>query len=705
MATYYPNSTNNQREVVPTLYLRDPAPELSPANMMMYMNYSSSTGSYSDALAGNSVELPSVGASELNPSQQGILGSFSVSHAGDQGFSGWRDGRNEMLFMQPTSGSMTIQSIGAADDLVHRSVAESSQMSLQTQLGILHGGTSLQGQGLSLSLSTQIQPAVPVTSFEFRHPNPGFTSFLTNPTISGEGGSGNGSCRDDESSPSRHSRNSDYLQPSFAGGNHEAMKREGLNNLQASVNAKQMHSDPSPCAYPGLASTIPNSKYLKAAQQLLDEVVNVQKALKQHKAGKGSAETDKGSKDMSTLPPSTGMSSNTQDSTSNSASELSPAERQELQNKVTKLLSMLDEVDRRYRQYYHQMQIVVSSFDVIAGCGAAKPYTALALETISRHFRCLRDAINDQITATRRTLGEQDAGGNKGGGISRLRFVDQHIRQQRALQQLGMMQQHAWRPQRGLPESSVSVLRAWLFEHFLHPYPKDSDKIMLARQTGLTRSQVSNWFINARVRLWKPMVEEMYKEEFGDAEMDSNSSSENASKAAKNDSKVSDDRREESQQNSKPANSDVEMSGSMTGTSFQNAAHGEDDMDYVGMKLRADQRVNVDDSSLLQDAFVQSDGSSSAKFMTADAAYQQMAELGRFGNGGGVSLTLGLQHCNTGGLSMSGGNHHSFIPMRGDEMYTAATSLGPDTTDYDCIDPGNRSRRFNSSHMLHDFVA
>lgn len=24
--------------------------------------------------------------------------------------------------------------------------------------------------------------------------------------------------------------------------------------------------------------------------------------------------------------------------------------------------------------------------------------------------------------------------------------------------------------------------------------------------------QVSNWFINARVRLWKPMIEEMYRE-------------------------------------------------------------------------------------------------------------------------------------------------------------------------------------------------
>jgi len=24
--------------------------------------------------------------------------------------------------------------------------------------------------------------------------------------------------------------------------------------------------------------------------------------------------------------------------------------------------------------------------------------------------------------------------------------------------------------------------------------------------------QVSNWFINARVRLWKPMIEEMYED-------------------------------------------------------------------------------------------------------------------------------------------------------------------------------------------------
>ncbi|VAH66390.1 unnamed protein product [Triticum turgidum subsp. durum] len=41
-------------------------------------------------------------------------------------------------------------------------------------------------------------------------------------------------------------------------------------------------------------------------------------------------------------------------------------------------------------------------------------------------------------------------------------------------------------------------------------YPTDGDKQMLAKQTGLTRNQVSNWFINARVRLWKPMVEEIH---------------------------------------------------------------------------------------------------------------------------------------------------------------------------------------------------
>ncbi|CAN8271376.1 unnamed protein product [Cochlearia groenlandica] len=277
------------------------------------------------------------------------------------------------------------------------------------------------------------------------------------------------------------------------------MMQQGLSlGLSSRIETTQVMS--------GFTRTIHNSKYLKAAQQLLDEAVNVKKALKQfHPQGDKIDEEKKKLQEPNTNP------------------DIPQAERQELQNKLSKLLSILDEVDKRYKQYYHQMQIVVSSFDVIAGCGAAKPYTALALQTISRHFRCLRDAISGKILAIRTSLGggsEHDGSDGRGVVISRLRNVDQHVRQQRALQRLGVVMQplnHTWRPQRGLPDSSVMILRAWLFEHFLHPYPKDSDKIMLARQTGLSRGQVSNWFINARVRLWKPMVEEMYKEEFVDS--------------------------------------------------------------------------------------------------------------------------------------------------------------------------------------------
>lgn len=116
------------------------------------------------------------------------------------------------------------------------------------------------------------------------------------------------------------------------------------------------------------------------------------------------------------------------------------------------------------------MQIVISWFEQAAGIGSAKTYTALALQTISKQFRCLKDAIMGQIRAASKSLGEENslAGGKLEG--SRLKFVDNQLRQQRALQQLGMIQHNAWRPQRGLPERSVSVLRAWLFEHFLHPY-------------------------------------------------------------------------------------------------------------------------------------------------------------------------------------------------------------------------------------------
>nr|XP_029119531.1 BEL1-like homeodomain protein 7 isoform X3 [Elaeis guineensis]XP_029119532.1 BEL1-like homeodomain protein 7 isoform X3 [Elaeis guineensis]XP_029119533.1 BEL1-like homeodomain protein 7 isoform X3 [Elaeis guineensis]XP_029119534.1 BEL1-like homeodomain protein 7 isoform X3 [Elaeis guineensis]XP_029119535.1 BEL1-like homeodomain protein 7 isoform X3 [Elaeis guineensis]XP_029119536.1 BEL1-like homeodomain protein 7 isoform X3 [Elaeis guineensis]XP_029119539.1 BEL1-like homeodomain protein 7 len=671
MATFYTSSTN-QRDAMPNLCLRDPGhtpyPEPSITGNMLYLNYPSSSP-YSDALTGdaqsqqNSVELPVPTAMISQGSS--VEGAHMVSsHLGKNAYNAWRDGRIEMSFMQTIGGP-----ISGSGNLVRNSVSNECQMGLQTQLGTLNGQnlslqqsnvSTMQNQGLSLSLSTEIL----VPSFQYRPTSSDISLFGPHQSNLGNGGS----CRDDDS------------------GN------------------KNMHANLSPYGVSSHTSSVPNSKYLKAAQELLVEVVNVRKALK-HKADNGqsvhSSAGTTGCKDTDGASKSEGMPSNPQESTANSSSELSPSERQDLQNKVTKLLAMLDEVDSRYKQYYHQMQIVVSSFDIIAGFGAAKPYTALALQTISQHFRCLRDAIGGQIRATRKSLGEQDSSISQGGGIARLRYIDQQLRQQRAMQQFGMMQQHSWRPQRGLPESSVSILRAWLFEHFLHPYPKDSEKLMLARQTGLTRSQVSNWFINARVRLWKPMIEDMYKEEFGGTEIDSNSSSENPPKC-KDEIRSSEDREDlqnfsaersqTNQLNDSKSKAIHTMDTGRASASFQHETNSNNA--YMNLKLN-EQRPTSDDGSLLQDTLTHSDGS--GRYM----AYQ-MAEVGRYGNTG-FSLTLGLQHCD-GSVPISN-NQHRFLTVRGEDIYGAAAPIGADTADYEFMNMEDRQHRFGSSNLQHDFVA
>ncbi|KAL6526074.1 hypothetical protein OROHE_015598 [Orobanche hederae] len=531
---------------------------------------------------------------------------------------------------------------------------------------VLQGGSNMQGQGLlSLSLGTNVQSVMQMPSIQYQNnDNTDFSSVLGhNGLIGGE--------NEDNSYRTKQTRGeSNYM-------------------LSSVPSNSDVANEVAPYGTMSIARAVSNSKYLRATQQLLDEVVNVKKDVREHNARNETlkdlkekeGELGNGGSDPADTPKASGNSSN----------ELSVAEKQELQNKITKLLSMLDEVDRRYRQYYHQMQIVVSSFDMIAGSGAAKPYTSLALQTISRHFRSLRDAISAQIVAARKSLGEEDSSSNdKGVGISRLRYVDRQLRQQRALQQLGIMQQHAWRPQRGLPETSVSVLRAWLFEHFLHPYPKDSEKIMLARQAGLTRSQVSNWFINARVRLWKPMVEEMYKEETGDADMDSNSSSEKTN--------TKDNKGEDSHQattstgqhqlieSKRDRMTDIDIMGSDKISVFHNVMHN----DYGIGKIREGQNSLFPDENTVV--------CQSERFMSA--AYH-ITELERFGNVDlPVSLTLGLQQCEGDRLSMADSGNHGFNPLRGVVYSNAASAMANETADFDCMDSGNRQHQFVSGRSV-----
>ncbi|KAB2081111.1 hypothetical protein ES319_A05G109900v1 [Gossypium barbadense] len=282
-------------------------------------------------------------------------------------------------------------------------------------------------------------------------------------------------------------------------------KADGKSLQDAGGTSAYVHRQTIPLGpFTGYATILKNSRFLKPAQELLDEFCHISNS----KPVKVCDTSEEIPGEVSACKESNSGASATFYSSNESC-------KHEYQQKKAKLVYMHEEVCRRYKLYHQQMQMVVSSFESVAGLGAAIPYVPLALKTVARDFRCLRNAILDQIKHVSRALGEDllspttGTSGSKGDiNMSGLKCFGQKS----GGVNMGFLepQQHSWRPQRGLPERSVAILRAWLFEHFLHPYPTDTDKHMLATQTGLSRNQVSNWFINARVRVWKPMVEEIH---------------------------------------------------------------------------------------------------------------------------------------------------------------------------------------------------
>jgi hypothetical protein len=47
---------------------------------------------------------------------------------------------------------------------------------------------------------------------------------------------------------------------------------------------------------------------------------------------------------------------------------------------------------------------------------------------------------------------------------------------------------------------SVKILKNWLSTHSKHPYPNEEEKEMLQKQTGLSKTQITNWLANTRRR-------------------------------------------------------------------------------------------------------------------------------------------------------------------------------------------------------------
>ncbi|KAL3319699.1 hypothetical protein Ciccas_001628 [Cichlidogyrus casuarinus] len=67
-----------------------------------------------------------------------------------------------------------------------------------------------------------------------------------------------------------------------------------------------------------------------------------------------------------------------------------------------------------------------------------------------------------------------------------------------------------------LPKRATQIMKQWLFQNLVHPYPTEDQKRVIANQTNLTLLQVNNWFINARRRILQPMLDASNKISLGD---------------------------------------------------------------------------------------------------------------------------------------------------------------------------------------------
>ncbi|OQV17943.1 putative Homeobox protein PKNOX2 [Hypsibius exemplaris] len=110
----------------------------------------------------------------------------------------------------------------------------------------------------------------------------------------------------------------------------------------------------------------------------------------------------------------------------------------------------------------------------------------------------------DQISMTGEVLSPGSAGGG-GGGSSMYDDGEKYDHDQ----------EDSYSPTAGgkmnrrgiLPKDAINIMKSWLFQHIMHPYPTEDEKRVLSGQTHLSLLQVNNWFINARRRILQPMLD------------------------------------------------------------------------------------------------------------------------------------------------------------------------------------------------------
>lgn len=231
MATYYPTSSNHQRDVFLDSYQESSCPPVD----MMYQNQSSTDTSFLELLSGN---------------------------------------------IQPNS-----QILSRGED--------------SNNLDDEH---NLNYQELSLSLGMQL----PSSSMAFQY------NYLNSHLPSSS----------DHNSQSNKVENTEYLSFNLVG-----TPKNGQCSISDTYNGSY-----------GVVGRILDSKYLKPSQELLEEVANLREALSQLKMNRHSNLHKVRSTDENDSKYTIG------ESTTSSSGELSASEKQDLQNKVTKLFSLLDVV-------------------------------------------------------------------------------------------------------------------------------------------------------------------------------------------------------------------------------------------------------------------------------------------------------------------------------------------------------------------------
>mmetsp|Transcript_5301 Transcript_5301/g.15545 ORF Transcript_5301/g.15545 Transcript_5301/m.15545 type:complete len:389 (+) Transcript_5301:1866-3032(+) len=66
-----------------------------------------------------------------------------------------------------------------------------------------------------------------------------------------------------------------------------------------------------------------------------------------------------------------------------------------------------------------------------------------------------------------------------------------------------------------LPTHVVDYLKAWILSpaHIHHPYPTEEEKAKIQEDTGIELKKLNNWFVNNRIRFWKPRFEAMQRKQ------------------------------------------------------------------------------------------------------------------------------------------------------------------------------------------------